>query len=117
MSAGNWVTITNIGGIAATSLYVNPQQYGFVLVGATSKPTGALAFDVFYNLGKDIVLTNLTATNTAFFAATNSLTATNAVVISPSSKAEFIAGRQVDLAPGFRAATGSTFRAGIDTGL
>ena len=117
LSQGSWVTITNINGRPVDQVYTNPQQCGFVIVGATSQPAGQFGFDDFYSIATNLALTNLTVVATNLYVATNSITAGTNFNVLTGSDVQFIGGREVRLMPGFRAATGSLFRAGIRTDL
>ncbi len=114
---GSWVTISNVNGRPVEQVYTNPQQYGFVIVGATSCPAGQLGFDNFSSLAGSLVLSNLTVTNWMLQAATNTITATNWVTVAPAGDLELRAGAAIRLAPGFHARSGSVFRAVTDPGL
>lgn len=117
IAPGDWMAITNVGSMTPESLYDNPQQYGFVIIGATGQPSGALRFDEFSNVATNLLLTNVVVTDTRLYAATNTITATNSVRVESTSDVRFLGGREVKLAPGFWAQTGSTFNARIEPGL
>lgn len=117
LSQGTWLTITNISGRPVDQVYTNPQQYGFVIVGATNQPGGELGFDGFFSVAKDLALTNLTAVVTNLYAATNLVSAGTDFNVENGSKVDVRAGREILLQPGFHADAGGSFRAAIDRDL
>ena len=54
VSQDKWTEIVRVGmgGVTPQSIYSNPQQYGFVIVGHAYQPSGELRFDDFANTPK-----------------------------------------------------------------
>ena len=120
----NWTLNPQLGTISSAGLYTAPSPVTgpqSVTVTATSQVnsgvSGTAAITLSGGIATDLNIPATTLTSgTTSYQATHNITATSGFTMSGNAGATFLAGNQIDIGPGFRAAEGTTFKADIGSG-